>query len=227
MLNNPLYALGRIILLLYATLMLKLTIHRQGILPAGPKIYVSNHPSATDPFMIHVITRERLNVLITAKAFNVPVFGWFLRTIREIPVPLEDGSSALEDACRYIRDGRSVAIFIEGHISPPDGSFLVPRTGAARLAVLTGAPVIPVGIFLRRELSICLKSKIAGAQAQAHWCLRGPYAMTVGQPMQFGGDIEDRQHVRNVSELIMHQIRLLAYESEHRTLFPKLAAALI
>jgi hypothetical protein len=51
--------------------------------------------------------------------------------------------------------------------------------------------------------------------------------MTVGQPMQFGGDIEDRQHVWNVSELIMHQIRLLAYESEHRTLFSKLAAALI
>jgi len=227
MLNNPLYSLGRIVLLLYAALMFKLSIRRQGILPAGPKIYVSNHPSATDPFMIHIITREHLNVLITAKAFSVPVFGWFLRTIREIPVPLEQSSSALEDACQYIRDGRSVAIFIEGKISPPDGSFLPPRTGAARLAVLTGVPVIPVGIFLRRELNICLKSKIAGNQAQAHWCLRGPYAMTVGQPMQFGGDIEDRQHVRNVSELIMRQIRLLAIESEQRTLFPKLAAASI
>ena len=227
MLNNPLYALGRIILLLYATLMLKLTIHRQGILPAGPKIYVSNHPSATDPFMIHVITRERLNVLITAKAFNVPVFGWFLRTIREIPVPLEQGGIALEDACQYIRSGKSVAIFIEGKISPPDGSFLPPRTGAARLAVQTGAPVIPVGIFLQRELSICIKSKISGKQAQAHWCLRGPYAMTVGQPMQFAGDVEDHQHVRNVSEAIMHQIRLLARESEDRTLFPNLAAASI
>ncbi len=33
-------------LLLYAALMLKLTIPRQGILPAGPKIYVSDHPGA-------------------------------------------------------------------------------------------------------------------------------------------------------------------------------------
>ena len=225
MLNSPLYTLGRIILLLYAGLMLKLSIRRLGILPAGPKIFVSNHPSATDPFMIHIISRERLNVLITAKAFSVPVFGWFLRTIREIPVPLEQGGLALQDACHYIRDGKSVAIFIEGKISPPDGSFLPPRTGAARLAVQTGAPVIPVGIFLRRELSICIKSKISGALAQAHWCLRGPYAMTVGQPMQFTGDVEDRQHVRNVSEVIMAQIRCLAHESEHRTLSPKLAAA--
>ena len=225
MLNNTLYTLGRIVLLLYAGLMLKLTIRRLGILPAGPKIFVSNHPSATDPFMIHIISRERLNVLITAKAFSVPVFGWFLRTIREIPVPLVQGGTALEDACQYIQEGKSVAIFIEGKISPPDGSFLPPRTGAARLAVLTGVPVIPVGIFLRREPSICIKSKISGALAEAHWCLRGPFAMTVGQPMQFGGDVKDRQHVRNVSELIMYQIRQLSYESEHRTLFPKLTAA--
>jgi 1-acyl-sn-glycerol-3-phosphate acyltransferase len=227
MLNNALYTLGRIVLLLYAGLMLKLTIRRLGILPAGPKIFVSNHPSATDPFMIHIIARERLNVLITAKAFSVPIFGWFLRTIREIPVPLVQGSAALEHACQYIRDGRSVAIFIEGKISPPDGSFLPPRTGAARLAVLTGVPVIPVGIFLRRELSICIKSKISDAPAQAHWCLRGPYAMTVGQPMQFSGDVEDRLHVKHISELIMSQIRLLAHESEHRSLHPKLAAASI
>ena len=225
MLNNTLYTLGRIILLLFAAVMLKLTIQRHGKLPAGPKIFVCNHPSATDPFMIHIIARERLNVLITAKAFYVPVFGWFLRTIREIPVPLEQGSLALEHACQYLREGKSVAIFIEGKISPPDGSFLPPRTGAARLALQSGAPVIPVGIFLRRELSICIKSKINGSLAQAHWYLRGPYAMTVGQPMQFEGDIDDRQNVRHVSEQIMYQIRLLAQESEHRILRPNLAVA--
>ena len=227
MLNVSFYTLGRLVLLLYAALMLKLSIRRLGILPAGPKIFVSNHPSATDPFMIHIISRERMNVLVTAKAFGVPVFGWFLRTIREIPVPLVPGSAVLEDACQSIRDGKSVAIFIEGKISPLDGSFLAPRTGAARLALQTGVPVIPVGIFLRRELSICIKSKISGSLAQAYWCLRGPYAMTVGQPMQFAGNVEDRPHVRNVSEAIMQQIRLLAHESEHRALGPKLAVASI
>ena len=105
MLNNTLYTLGRIILLLFAAVMLNLTIQRHGKLPAGAKIFVCNHPSATDPFMIHIIARERLNVLITAKAFSVPVFGWFLRTIREIPVPLEQGSLALEHACQNLRDG--------------------------------------------------------------------------------------------------------------------------
>jgi 1-acyl-sn-glycerol-3-phosphate acyltransferase len=51
---------------LYAELMLKMSIRRHGILPSGPKIFVSNHLSATDPFMIHIIGHEHMNVLITA-----------------------------------------------------------------------------------------------------------------------------------------------------------------
>jgi 1-acyl-sn-glycerol-3-phosphate acyltransferase len=227
MLQKFLYEFSRIFLLAFSAIMLRFEIRRHAHLPAGPKIYVSNHPSATDPFLIHLVSPEKLNVMITAKAFQVPVFGSFLRRVGEIPVPLEQGSAALEHAREYLQKGRSVAIFIEGHISPEEGGFLPPRTGAARLALQTGASVIPVGIFLRRELSICIRSKISGSSAQAHWCLRGPYRITVGQPMQFDGDVEDRQHVRNVSESIMHQIRLLTHESEHRTRRLKLASASI
>jgi len=201
---------------LYATVVLRKSIHRHGDLPAGSKIFVSNHPSATDPFMIHIISRKQMNVLITAKAFAVPIFGWYLRKVREIPVPLKEGSTALNQAADYIQKGRSVAIFIEGKISPPDGSFLQPRTGAARLALASGAPVIPIGIYLRRDLCKNIRSKIDGAEAEASWYLRGPYAITIGKPMQFEGDVEDRQYVRNVTEKIMDQIRLLAEESKRR-----------
>jgi 1-acyl-sn-glycerol-3-phosphate acyltransferase len=216
MVQKVLYAAVWTILWLYAGLMLRLSIRRHTKLPVGSKIFVSNHPSATDPFMIHIISRKQLNVLITAKAFTVPVFGWFLRKVREIPVPLEQGSIALEHARKHIQNGGSVAIFIEGHTSPLDGSFLPPRTGAARLALQTGAPIIPVGISLRHDRCMTIRSKIDGKQTEGNWYLRGPYAMTVGEPMQFEGDINDRQHVRNVTEAIMDQIRLLAHESKHR-----------
>ena len=211
-----LYGVARILLRLYAGLMLKMSIQRYGILPGGPKIFVSNHPSATDPFMIHIIVREHLNVLITANAFSVPVFGWFLRKIREIPVPLKQGSIALEHAGRTLQSGRSVAIFIEGHTSLLEGGFLPPRTGAARLALKTGALVIPVGIYLCGDLCTCIRSKIDGNQTEGNWYLRGPNAITVGEPMQFKGDIDDYPYVRNVTEAIMHQIRLLTHESRFR-----------
>ncbi len=132
---------------LFALVMLRYDLRRQSSLPKGPMIFVANHPSATDPFLIHLISRKQLNVMITAKAFSVPVFGWFLNKVQEIPVPLKEGSAALEQARQHIGKGRSVAIFIEGHISPEQGGFLPPRSGAARLALSTGAPVVPVGIF--------------------------------------------------------------------------------
>jgi 1-acyl-sn-glycerol-3-phosphate acyltransferase len=219
------YSLGRALILAYTRLMLRMDIEAQGDLPAGAKLFVANHPSATDPFLIHLVSKEKLSVMITAKAFQVPVFGSFLRRVGEIPVPLEQGSAALEHAEEYLRDGRSVAIFIEGHISPEEGGFLPPRTGAARLALNSQVPVVPVGISLRRDRCLTIRSRIAGKHSEARWYLRGPYMITVGQPIQFDGDVEDRQHVRNVSEAIMHQIRLLTHESEHHTLFPKLAAA--
>ena len=209
----------------YATLVLRKSIHRHDALPAGSKIFVSNHPSATDPFMVHILSRRQMSVLITAKAFAVPVFGWFLRLVREIPVPLAQASLALDQAAQYLQNGQSVAIFIEGKISPLDGSFLPPRTGAARLALMSGAPVIPIGISLRHELCTPIHSKIDGARAEANWYLHGPYAMTVGTPMHFGGDVNDHEHVREVTEAIMRQVRLLAHESRHRILAKKPALA--
>ena len=202
---------------IFALVMLRFDIHRHSDLPSGPMIFVANHPSATDPFLIHMISRKQLNVLITAKAFSVPIFGWFLHKVQEIPVPLKQGSAALEQARQHLDKGRSVAIFIEGRISPLEGGFLPPRSGAARLALSTGAPVVPVGIFLRRDRCQNIRSRITGGEpSEARWYLRGPYAITVGQPTHFEGDAEDREHVRCISETIMERIRHLAHESEGR-----------
>lgn len=225
MVQKALYAIVWAFLWVYAFLLLRMTISRHVTLPTGGKIFVSNHPSATDPFMIHIVSRQQLSVLITEKAFAVPVFGWFLRKVREIPVPLKQGSLALDQASLYLQNGKSVAIFIEGWISPTDGSFLPPKTGAARLALMSGAPVIPIGISLRHDRCTSIRSRIDGAIAEARWYLYGPYAMTVGEPMRFTGDVNDHEHVREVTETIMHQIRLLTHESKHRiqTVKPRLA----
>lgn len=201
----------------FALVMLRLDVRWQANLPSRPMIFVANHPSATDPFLIHMISPNQLNVMITAKAFKVPVFGWFLRNVQEIPVPLTQGNTALEQARRLLDKGRSIAIFIEGQISPVEGGFLPPRSGAARLALSTGVPVVPVGIFLHRERCHNIRSRIAGGMpSEARWYLRGPYAITVGQPTQFEGDAEDHDHVDRISETIMDRIRWLANESERR-----------
>jgi 1-acyl-sn-glycerol-3-phosphate acyltransferase len=228
LLQEFLYVTSWTFVRIFALVMLRFDIHRHSNLPSRPMIFVANHPSATDPFLIHIISRKQLNVLITAKAFSVPVFGWFLHKVQEIPVPLQQGSSALEQARQHLDKGRSVAIFIEGKISPVEGGFLPPRSGAARLALSSGAPVVPVGIFLRRDRCHNIRSRIAGGvPSEARWYLRGPYAITVGQPAHFEGDAEDREHVQRVSETIMERICHLAHESELRIHGRKLTSSLI
>lgn len=214
----PLYIVGKLIVRLFAALMLRFHVRYHSPLPPGPKLFVANHPSATDPFLIHLLTREEVNVMITQKAFNVAVFGRFLRAVHEIPVPLtqNSGAAALEQARRHLGMGRSVGIFIEGHISPEDGGFLRPRTGAVRLALSAGVPVVPVGIYLRRNWRINIRSGISGEESEAFWYLHGPYIVTVGEPQHLTGDPEDRERVRALSEHVMETVKGLAYESEER-----------
>jgi 1-acyl-sn-glycerol-3-phosphate acyltransferase len=218
LLHKILYPLGWTFLRTFAVVMLRFDVKHQSLLPARPKLFVANHPSATDPFLIHLVSKEEMNVMITEKAFRVPVFGWFLRKLREIPVPLSlaGGITAIEQARCHLEQGNSVAIFIEGRISPEEGGFLPPRAGAARLALRANVPVVPVGIYLRRDWRLNIRSGISGEQTEAFWYLHGPYVITVGQPLFLHGSEEDREYIREASEHIMSAVRLLAEVSEVR-----------
>jgi 1-acyl-sn-glycerol-3-phosphate acyltransferase len=216
--KNYIYPFSRALVRAFAAIMLHFNVRHHHPLPVGPKLFVANHPSATDPFLIHLVSKEEMNVMITETAFWVPLFGWFLRKVREIPVPmsLDGGVAAIEQARLHLEAGCSVAIFIEGRISPEEGGFLVPRAGAARLALSTDIPVIPVGIYLRRHWRLNIRSGISGEQTEAFWYFHGPYVVTVGQPLHFHGGAQDNRSVREVSEQIMSAIRHLAEESELR-----------
>jgi 1-acyl-sn-glycerol-3-phosphate acyltransferase len=216
--NKFFYPLSRAIIRTFAAVMLRFDVKHQKPLPAGPKLFVANHPSATDPFLIHLVSKEEMNVMITEKAFQVPFFGWFLRKVREIPVPvsLEGGVASIDQARSHIERGKSVAIFIEGRISPEQGGFLPPRAGAAHLALSANIPVVPIGIYLRRNWRLNIRSGISGEQTEAYWYLHGPYVITVGLPMHFHGTEKTNQAVRRTSEQIMEAVRSLAEESERR-----------
>jgi len=106
--------------------------------------------------------------------------------------------------------------FPEGDISPLEGGFHRPHTGVARQALLAGVPVIPVGISLQRERIHLRKSKVRGKEELGTWYLSGRYAMTVGRPLHFRGNVEDRTYVRHVSDQIMEHIIGLAHDSAGR-----------
>lgn len=214
--GKALYQIGRAFLSGYARLMLDLDIQYQAPLPEGPKILAANHPTTTDPFFLLPLISEQVSFLVTGAAFNIPGFGSVLHATGQIPAIRGSGGATIEAAVRRLRAGSSVAIFPEGALSPLSGGVQQPHSGVSRVALLSGAPVIPIGIGLQRERIRVIQANIEGEKATGHFYPSGRYAVTVGQPLRFEGDVMDYQDVNAVSERILQQIKKLADESNDR-----------
>lgn len=214
--ENFIYELGRPLVNLGAQALFNLDIVWRAALPDGPKIIAPNHPSTTDPFLIAALFSEPVHTLIDERLFKVPGFGRFLHNSGQIPVVRANGRVAYERARQYLEAGQTVAIFPEGAISPLEGGVHAPHTGAARLALSTGVPLIPVGIHLQRERIHLIETEIEGKMEVGAWYLRGPYNITVGQPLYLNGPVENWDYVREVSGTLMQHIVRLASEGEQR-----------
>jgi 1-acyl-sn-glycerol-3-phosphate acyltransferase len=116
----------------------------------GGAILVANHMSHADPLVVahYVYDAGRWpQFLAKSSLFQVPVLGWLLKRVRQIPVHrgTVDAVKALEDAVKAVKLGAGVIIYPEGTTTKePDLWPMRGKTGVARLALLTGAPVIPI-----------------------------------------------------------------------------------
>lgn len=215
MVQNIWYQMGRSIVDFYARSILKADIHNPSPFPKGAKIIAVNHPSTTDPAWITALTHEQMIILIKETVFKVPLFGRSLKLSGHVPVVAGNGRAALETAVRLLKAGKTVVIFPEGVISP-DRGLNKAHSGVARLALATGVPVIPVGISLNPRKKHLIHTIIDGVPETLAWYMRGPYAMTVGEPVSYQGNPEDREQVHSITGEIMQQIGVLCRQSESR-----------
>jgi 1-acyl-sn-glycerol-3-phosphate acyltransferase len=204
----------RILMSGYARALINFDVEMEEALPPAAKIVIANHPTTTDPFLLPLFTKEPFSILVSQLAFDLPLLGWALRGGGHIPVPDRkngSGEKIIAAAVEKLRLGRSVAVFPEGLLSPEVGQFHPPKSGAARIALLSGAPVVPVGIHLSRKAYLPIKIKAEGRLA---W--RGDYYVTVGRPLAFSGDPEDHGRVREVSRQMLAAIIGQAEKSARR-----------
>ena len=201
----------------YARAMLNYNLLMEEPLPDGPKIIVANHPTTTDPFLLPLIVKEPIYMLITEMAFEVPVLSNLLTGAGHISVSKNrPGGHIVEEAVARLAGGGTVGLFPEGSLSPAMGQFCKARTGAARIAIKSGAHVIPVGIHLSKNAFFSQQMKTANYENTARWAYRGDYYLTAGKPVYFQGSVEDRDYVRQVSDQIMNTITLQAEKSAQR-----------
>jgi 1-acyl-sn-glycerol-3-phosphate acyltransferase len=119
----------------------------------GPAIMASNHLAVIDSFILPLLVPRRVTFLaksdyFTGKGVKGKVVAWFMTGIGMIPVDRSGGAAseaALRTGLRVLREGNLFGIYPEGTRSP-DGRLYKAKTGVARMALESGAPVIPVAM---------------------------------------------------------------------------------
>ncbi|MBK6424940.1 MAG: 1-acyl-sn-glycerol-3-phosphate acyltransferase [Blastocatellia bacterium] len=112
----------------------------------GAVIVAGNHPSYLDPLLISLPLERRVFFMAWDKLFSIPLLGTLLRQAGAFPVRLgSKDPNAYQMALSVLEDGRVLGIFPEaGRTS--EGPMNPLKTGTARLAIESGAPIVPVTI---------------------------------------------------------------------------------
>ena len=125
----------------------------------GPAIIASNHLSFCDSLFLPLIAPGHMvfigtDAYFVRKGIKGRLMAAVFRGVGTIPVDRSGGSEAadaLSTALRVLQEGRVFGIYPEGTRSP-DGRLYRGKTGVARLAVESGAPVYPVALIGTDEI---------------------------------------------------------------------------
>ena len=182
----------------------------QAHLPStGGVIIVANHASQFDPLVVaHYIYKAGRWPRFLAKAslWDIPVLGPFLRKVKQIPV--ERGSveavKSLDVLVDALQQGGVVVIYPEGTTTKePDLWPMRGKTGAARLALVTGAPVIPVANWGAYKIFDARTKKLRFAP-------RVPVSVTAGPAVdlsRWAGSPPTKAVLDEMTEAIMLAVR--------------------
>lgn len=127
-------------------------------IPAGSSggfIIAANHQTYVDPVWIcPPISRHKFRFMVYDKALEWPLIGPFIKYVGAFPVSTRIGGTveAIEESLRALEDGAVLTIFPEGEREFADGVMLPFKTGAVRIALRSGLPILPVTITGGNEI---------------------------------------------------------------------------
>jgi glycerol-3-phosphate dehydrogenase (NAD(P)+) len=115
-------------------------------IPSGGVILAANHRSFLDPFAIGCCNPRPIYFVAKQELFKNPLIGWFLNCMGAFPVRRgQSDEESVETSLALLERGQAVVIFPEG-TRIRTGSLAKPKRGVGRLALQSGAPVVPIAI---------------------------------------------------------------------------------
>ena len=165
---------------------------------SGPVIIAANHVSFADEFFTPLAARRQICYFAKAEYFTTPglkglAMKSFFGGMGHVPVERGDTRSAagvIEIGVDVLSEGRALGIYPEGTRSP-DGRLHKFRTGVARVALRSGAPVVPVGLIGPRAVQ----------PPGDRWWHRAPVEVHFGAPLHFGDRAAEERSARVLREI--------------------------
>lgn len=174
---------------------------------SGSAILAFNHISYLDPLVAAFAVDEAGRTprfLAKSELFQDRRIGWILRGAGQIEVKrgTRDAAVALEQAIAAARAGEIIVVFPEGTVTTdPDLRPMPPRSGVARLALLSGAPLIPCAVWGTQN--------VWPKGYASNWRPRQDVVVRIGTPVEVSGDPDDRRAWVRVSRDVMAEIQAL------------------
>jgi len=188
----------------------------------GPVILAANHVSFADEIFTPLAARRQVSYFAKAEYFTTPgIKGRLMAAVftglGQVPVERADTRSAagvIDIGVDLLRSGGALGIFPEGTRSP-DGQLHKFRTGVARLALRSGAPVIPVGLIGTRDVN---------PPGSRRWH-REPVSVHFGAPLNFADRAPEERSARVLRE-VTDTIRMAVQELSGQTYVDTFASSL-
>jgi len=112
-------------------------------IPVGSAILVANHESMFDPWLLALATPRPVRYMAKAELWRLALVGRVVEGFGAFPVERGTGDgSAMSRAASLLRSGEVIGIFPQGTSKQLPGRVF--HRGAARLALTTGAPIVPI-----------------------------------------------------------------------------------
>ncbi|MFG2064677.1 lysophospholipid acyltransferase family protein [Micromonospora sp. NPDC048871] len=175
----------------------------------GGAIFAGNHLSVADELFLGTVVPRHLAFWAKSEYFTgIGVKGRFskfvLTGLGAIPVERAGGRAALsafDAAIPALKSGDLVVVYPEGTRSP-DGRLYRGRTGAVRLAIAAGVPIIPVGMIGTDKV------QPIGARMPRPFTGK-KITVKFGKPLDFTGRPDDRLSLRQMTDEMMAEIQKL------------------
>jgi 1-acyl-sn-glycerol-3-phosphate acyltransferase len=208
------WSMGRATIGVFAKTAFRLRVSGAGNAPStGGALLAYNHISVIDAVFVALPVFDRgriVHFFALVQDFERPVVGWGLRRTGQIPLRRGFGDwGAIESSADRLKRGMLAGIAPEGMVG--DGAELLPgQKGAARIALMAGAPVIPVGLWgTQRRWP---KDGLRFASP-----VRPIVAVVYGRPIPAQGDPKRRPDDQALTDRIMGDLAALVAEARRRS----------